>query len=260
MKKIYPYLRADLKRAVCSKKIALSIILTTGVLLLATLEGIALNTDVLYVFSLVLYGLPSMLILVCGATAFADSLCEDMQKKYILQQSIRGDMKSYVSARVISIFIASVLSSALGIFLFACILHIGLPWADTDGAQYDVMINAGRLSTILGRRWFPLYYFSYGVQYGILVGILAVWASFFSIYVSDQMLVLSTPMIIYYFADYALAKISSGLLNLSIIFSPASKLFENDVLSVLFIILIAAVNLILIRFFLINGLRRKYYE
>lgn len=260
MKKIYPYLRADLKRAACSRKIALSIVLTTGVLLLATHEGIALNTDVLYVFSLVMYGMPSMLILVCGATAFADSLCEDMQKKYILQQSIRGDMKSYVSARVISIFIASVLSSALGIFLFACILHIGLPWADTDGAQYDIMVHAGRLSFILRCRWFPLYYFSYGVQYGILVGILAVWASFFSIYISNQMLVLSTPMIIYYFADYALTKISSGLLNLSIIFSPASKFFENDVLSVLFIALIASANLILIRCFMIKGLRRKFYE
>lgn len=260
MKKLYPYFRVDLRRAVCSGKAVWSIILTAGVLLLATHEGIALNTDVLYVFSLVMYGMPSMLILVCGAVAFADSLCEDMQKKYILQQSIRGDIKSYVSARVLSIFIVSVLSSALGIFLFSCILHIRLPWADTDGTQYDTMVHAGRLSFILRCRWFSLYYFSYGVQYGILVGILAVWACFFSIYVSNQMLVLSTPMIIYYFIDYTLTEISSGLLNLSKIFSPSGKFLENDILSVFFVFLIAAVNLILIRFLLIKGLRRKYYE
>lgn len=51
-------------------------------------------------FSIVMYGMPAMIILVCGSIAFADSLCEDLEQKYVLQQIIRGDLGKYVTARV----------------------------------------------------------------------------------------------------------------------------------------------------------------
>lgn len=74
MKKFCSYLRADLKRLLCSAKIIISVALTVGVLLLATLEGIDFHAGVLYVFSLVMYGMPAMMILICGALAFANIL------------------------------------------------------------------------------------------------------------------------------------------------------------------------------------------
>jgi len=78
LRKFCYYFKTDLKRSVCSMKLVISIALTMGVLLLSTLEGIALDTNVLYVFSIVMYGMPAMMILVCGAIAFADSFCEDI--------------------------------------------------------------------------------------------------------------------------------------------------------------------------------------
>lgn len=259
MKKIYCYLKADFKRSICSIKFLLSVILTIGVLLLATQEGIALDTDVLYVFSIVMYGMPAMVILVCGAIAFADSLCEDTEHKYVLQQVIRGDLETYVTARILSIFCATIISTALGIFLFAGILHIRLPWADISGLQYDHIIHAGGLRFFLIHELYPVYYFCYGLQYGALVGIMALWAACLSIYVPNRMLVLSAPMIIYYFTDYALAESSSGTLGLSIIFSPSNNLFLNDFLSVLLVGGIAAVNLCLVRKIMLMSLKGKIY-
>ena len=126
-------------------KLVISIALTMGVLLLSTLEGIALDTNVLYVFSIVMYGMPSMMILVCGAIAFADSFCEDIEHKYVMQQVIRGDIEGYVSARIFSIFSVTMLSVTFGIFLFANIMHFKLAWVDVSGLQYDHIIHAGGL-------------------------------------------------------------------------------------------------------------------
>lgn len=259
MKKLFCYLKADLKRSLCSVKFPLSVILSVGVLLLATREGIALDADVLYVFSIVMYGMPAMMILVCGAIVFADSLCEDMEHKYALQQVIRGDLKTYVTARLLSIFCATILSTALGVFLFAGMLHIRLPWADRAGLQYDHIIHAGGLRIFLTHGMYPAYYFCYGLQYGALVGIMAVWAACLSIYVPNRMLVLSAPMILYYFMDYALAELSSGALSMGLIFSPSNNLFLNDLLSVLLVIGIAFVNLCLAGKMMLMSLRGKIY-
>lgn len=260
MKKIYCYLKADFKRSIVSIKFMLSVILMIGVLLLATQEGIALDTDVLYVFSLVMYGMPAMIILVCGAVAFADSLCEDMEENFCLQQIIRGDMEKYVTARVISIFFTTILSTASGVFLFSCLLHIALPWVDISSLQYDHIMHVGGLRVFLRYGLYPLYYFCYGLLYGVLVGIMALWASCLSLYISNRMLVLSAPMIIYYFTDFVLAEISSEMLNLSLIFSPSNNLFLNDFLSVATVIGIAVINLCLTGKVMAVRLRGKIYE
>ncbi|MDE7322426.1 MAG: hypothetical protein K2N73_06775 [Lachnospiraceae bacterium] len=241
-------------------KFIISVVLAIGVLLFSTQEGIALDTDVLYVFSIVMYGMPAMMVLVCGAIAFADSFCEDIEHKYIMQQVIRGDIERYVSARILSIFFVTMYSVTLAIFLFVCILHFKLAWVDVSGLQYNHIIHSGRLRFFLIHKWYSMYYFLYGIQYSVLAGILSLWAAYCSMYISNRMLVLSAPMIIYYFMDYILSGISSGMLNLSMIFSPSNNIFLNDFLSVLLVIIIAAINLFLIRKLLIKILRRKICE
>lgn len=106
MKKFCSYLRADLRRLLCSVKMILSVALTVVMLILATLEGIDFHAGVLYVFSLVMYGMPEMVVLICGAVAFADSLCEDAEHNYIRQQIIRGRVGIYVSRRLIVVCVS----------------------------------------------------------------------------------------------------------------------------------------------------------
>ena len=76
-------LYADLYRAFFSKRFAFSVLLVIAVLLAASFEGIALHTEVLYVFSLVMYGMPAMLVIIGGVSAYADSIFSDIEHRYI---------------------------------------------------------------------------------------------------------------------------------------------------------------------------------
>lgn len=260
MKKFCSYLRADLKRLLCSPKLIMSALLAVGALLLGMLEGIDLNTDVLYVFSLTMYGVPAMMILVCGALPFADSLCGDMEHKYVVQQLIRGNPGAYLSARVCSIFLSAMLTTAFGIFLFANILHLRLAWTDVSSQQYDHLLRAGGLRIFLRSQQFELYFLCYGIQYGLLAGILSLWASYLSLYIANRMLILASPLILYYFADYLLEGLFPGRVNLGLIFSASGNLFSDDLLSVLFAVAITAVNSVLPGILMVWKIRGKIYE
>lgn len=244
MKRFCSYLRADFKRLLCSAKPAVSVALTVAVLLLAVLEGIYLDAGVLYVFSLVMYGMPAMMILVCGALAYADSFCQDAEQKYMIQQIVRGDAGAYILARICSIFLSAMLTTALGIFLFANILHLRLAWVAASGMeQYEGLLRGGGLRIFLKSRRFELYFLCYGLQYGLLSGILSLWAAYLSLYLPNRMLVLAAPMILYYFTDYLLAGLFPGMINLGLIFCASNNLLSDDLFSVLFAAGIAAVNL-----------------
>lgn len=260
MKKFRSYLRADLKRMLCSVKFLLSPVLMAGTLLIAMLEGIDLNTDVLYVFSLTMYGVPAMLILVWGAMAFADSLCEDTEHKYVMQQTIRGNVGAYLSARACSIFLSAMVTTVIGIFLFANILHIRLAWTGADSQQYEHLLRAGGLRIFLRSRSFEPYFLCYGIQYGLLAGILSLWASYLSLYIANRMLVLALPMILYYFTDYLLEGLFPGMINLGLIFSASNNLFSDDLLAVLFAAAVAIVNFVLLRILMVRKIRRGIYE
>lgn len=241
MRKFRFYLKTDLKRLLCSPRPAVSVLLTVAVLFFAVFEGIDLHAGVLYVFSLVMYGMPAMMIFVCAAIAFADSFCEDMEHKYVMQQVIRGNAGAYVLARMLTVFLAAMFSAAAGIFLFANILHFRLAWVEEAGMeQYNNLLGMGTLKGFLENRRFELYFICYGLQYGFLAGILSLWASWLSLYISNRMLVLAAPMILYYFADYLLAGLFPGVLNLGLIFSPSSNLLSDGLSAV---VLVAAVTI-----------------
>lgn len=261
MMKFCSYLKADLKRMLCSAKPFLSVILTVGVLLLATLEGIDLHAGVLYIFSLVMYGMPAMMILVCAAVAYADSFCEDVEHKYMMQQIIRGNVGAYVFAKMSGIFLAAMFTTAFGIFLFVNILHFHLAWVKESGMeQYGHLLRAGGFRILLRNRKFGLYFLCYGIQYGLLSGILSLWASYLSLYISNRMLVLAAPMILYYFTDYLLAGIFPGVVNSELIFSASNNLFSNDLISVLFAVVIVIINFMLLGILMARKVRRKISE
>ena len=72
--------------------------------------------------------------------------------------------------------------------MFGKAFHIG----DTDcwGAVFCSI--AGGLRIFLKNRKFELYFLCYGMQYGLLSGILSLWASYLSLCISNRMLVLAS--------------------------------------------------------------------
>lgn len=256
MRKLKGYFLADVKRAFVSLKFLMAIVLMIIILFFAMLEGIALDTNVLYVFSIVMYGMPSMIVLVCAAIPYADSFCEDVEKRYIFQIAIRGGIKNYVSVRVLSIFLSAMVTTSLGLFLYVLILHLRLEWVDME----EVAIQADGYSYLLKRGWYWAYYLSYGIRYGTLAGLLSLWSSCLSLYLPNRMLTLAAPMIIYYFIDFILAKLFQGLVNLSVIFSPGKSLYFDESFAISLVVGIVIINFWLLRRILMGALRGKIYE
>lgn len=95
----------DTHRAMCSKKFPLAIGIVILVLSVAAFEGVSMNEDVLYVFSIVMYGMPAMIILIAGAFIYGDSLCLDVEHKYITSAILRSGVRNYVVSKVVTIFL-----------------------------------------------------------------------------------------------------------------------------------------------------------
>ena len=151
-------LYADLYRAFLSKRFAFSVLLVITVLLAASFEGIALHTEVLYVFSLVMYGMPAMLVIIGGASAYAGSIVSDIEHRYIRGILSRTGVRQYIFSKMISIFLTGMLNVGLGIFLYALLLHLKLPWVQAESSQYQHLLLSGGLRFFLSRGWFTAYF------------------------------------------------------------------------------------------------------
>ena len=86
--------------------------------------------------------------------------------------------------------------------------------------------------------------------------ILSLWASYLSLYISNRMLVLAAPAVLYYFTDYVLEGIFPGRINLGLIFSASYNLFSDDLLSVLFAVIITVVNFVLLWMLMVRKIKR----
>lgn len=253
------YFKIDCRRMVLSFRFWGAVMLIPCILLFAVFEDISFESDVFGIFSIVMYSIPSVLILLCGTLVFATGFCEDMEHKYIIQQTIRGNIKSYVMARIISIFMGALIVTAFGLFLYAWILHIWLPWTGVSGI-YEDWLEAGGFKVLLETHHYGLYFLLYGIQYGAMVGILALWASYISLFVSNSMLVLSFPLIGYYFFDKIYAVLFPELPGVSLLFTLSFNLFQNERMEILIIIGISLVHIVLLSWLFTRQIRRRYYE
>ena len=237
-------LYADLYRAFLSKRFAFSVLLVIGVLLAASFEGIALNTEVLYVFSLVMYGMPAMLVMIGGASAYADSIFSDMEHRYIRGILARTSVKQYVFSKMISIFLAGTLNVGLGIFLYALLLRLRLPWVQAESGLYQNLLLSGGLRFFLDREWFTAYFLLWGLQYGALSGILAVLSAGLSLFTRNRLLVLATPFLGYYFIDQFLSELSQNRYSLALIFAPSNNVLGSGLLAFFVVFPISAAVLL----------------
>lgn len=239
----FSYVKMDFKRSLFSWRFLLAIMMVFLTLLGATFEGISLNSDVLYIFSIVMYGMPSMIILIGGALTYAECFCEDLENKYIIPEIVRGNLLTYVLSKTLCIFISAMLTIALGMVCYALVLHCFVPWVDINGSQYQFIIGAGGLRYFLEYEYYILYYFLFGLQYGAVAGILSLLASYISLFISNRMIVLAMPLLTYYFIDYFIAQYFPGVPELSTVFCASNNFFQDDIKSVLLVVVISIVSI-----------------
>lgn len=248
---------ADMHRALCSIKFPISIGIVVLVLSVATLEGIAMTEDVLYVFSIVMYGMPAMIILIAGTFIYGDSLCLDVEHRYITSSILRSGTKSYVVSKIFVVF-AAVISICFGVVIYAFILHLFMPWTQLESNQYDFLMQSGSFRFLLKHNMFVLYFFMWGIQYGMLAGVLAVLSAYVSLFITNRMLVLATPFLCYYFIDFALAILFQEKYSLMSIYSASNNIMKNDVKSFILALGISCIFLVIIGYLIEKKIKKEY--
>lgn len=242
------YLYAEFNRIVKGKRFYLAIAGVTAALFFALEGSIDFNSSVLYVFTSATYKAGFVAVFIFCACPSATCFSEDLEANYIRYVIIRGTLKRYVLSKVIAIFLSSIFIMTAGCTLFALICRVWLPWQDADSVHNIVSSGSFRIFLEYDTKW--LWFAAYGVQRGILAGILALMSSYISLYITNRMIVFAAPAFIYqlilelgfgFFNDL-------GIFHPVLVFDAQYNIFYHDSLSFLWAVALGIIFAILIGF------------
>lgn len=206
---IVKYIKVDLYRCFLSKRFVIAVLIILGVLLFGVQEAEkdSSNADVYFYFLFTMDMAPHLLIFSGAAFAYAGSFCEDREYRYIRNEVMRGNKKSFVAARVVTVFLSAQIAVTLGAAIFACILRFFHPWALPNTTNmYETAVEAGIFHGLSKGGYHFLYFVFWGLCYGAFAGILSVVSTWISLYISNTVLMLISPVVICYFSDHLYSK------------------------------------------------------
>ena len=181
-----------------------------------------------------IYGMTGLLALMICACPYAGSLCEDMENRFLLAECIRGDLRSFLRARVLMIFFTAMSVMALGIM--GCAVYMRLRWGSwwtEEDTAYQLLAEMGRWYTGMLKICPPVYFLTAGCLYGMLAGLLALLAALFSLFTANKLLVLSVPFLaMYLLLDLSAAvNLWDGKLNVWAVYQPFLNPAGQDMLN-----------------------------
>ena len=192
------YLRTDIRRLIKNYPIYLAILGVT-VSIWFSLENDAfteemINGNVLdtYIVAVTMSGI--MISYAFCAFSYATVFCEDLEKKYARYSINRGNVWKYVVSKSIVVYGASVVTMILGSLLFVVTIRLKIPWVSDYGMMNSNLV--GMYTSLIAGEHYWAYIFLCALHMGMLAGVLSLAASFLSMFVSNKMLVLITPILI----------------------------------------------------------------
>ncbi|WP_075721905.1 hypothetical protein [Roseburia sp. 499] len=245
MKQRIHYFRMDMWRCMKSGKMLVGALGVWFSLLLASGNQVGRNVFDLYTGAL--YGVPFLLTMSFCAFSYADCFCDDFETKYIRTELIRGNLKRYTLSKIIVTFIASVITMILGTCIYVFILHMWMPFGsgDRETGVYGQLLETGGFRYFLGNENYIIYFILVALQLGLLAGILSIFASYISLYISNKLFVLSVPMIGYYLLYYYISALvgDTKFFKVKVVFDATYglKVCENDLFAFLYALFAAVI-------------------
>ena len=234
------YLRMDVKRLLYGYRIYVAVLGVTAALFFA-LESDGVNQGVVntYIFATEMSGM--MLVYVFCAFPYATAFSEDMENKYIRYQLIRGNLRKYVSSKISIIYISSVFVMLVGSLLFLLAVRVQVPWKDPREEIFAICMG-GSYSALLRRGQYLLYCMIYALQLGFLAGTLSVFSAFVSLFLSNKVTVLVTPILVYqiFLGTATNTKVSIFM------FRAYNQCFENDIVNLFFVFMVSLILVLVI--------------
>ena len=221
------YLKTDIRRLIKNHSIYLAIV-GVAVSIWFSLEDYAFNERMVNGNVLDTYSMASnmsgiMIVYAFCAFSYATVFCEDLEHKYARYSINRGNTLKYVVSKAVIVYGSSVITMVLGSLLFVAAIRLKLPW--TSGAADQSTYLAGMYSSLIAGEHYWAYVFLCTLQMGMLAGVLSLAASFLSMFVSNKMLILITPILI---QQLLLEYRGNGWFNVLLIY-PSSNQFSTDI-------------------------------
>lgn len=246
------YVRTDFRRIWKSPRIYGAI---AGIVLVFfySLEKKGLRNSVLESYIASVTGSGIHIAAVFCAGAFATSLCEDFEHRYAYYEVIRGDSKKYLRARVIVIYLSAVLAMVAGTMIFCCVSSLFVPWVRVADSVYNLTQNGCYKSLILSGHYL-VYCLLFSLQLGMYLAILAVAASFLSLFTANMGLILSFPLLL----DQFLVELPSNNILSFAAFFPIPARYETDWQSFLYLLFLSAASVCLLYLGMRMQMKRKW--
>lgn len=204
-----------------------------------SLESRGMFEDVLitYIYATELSGM--MVSYVFCSLAYATVFCEDREHSYIRYQILRMGIKKYVLIKVISIYMQAFMTMVIGSILFAVICRSQIPWITGDSEEI-VSKFSGCYVDLIANGQYITYCLMYSGQLGLLAGTLSVCSAWISLYISNKVMVLILPVLIY----QILLEYSGKSIMTVFSFRAYNKFFDQDWQCFLFVLTLSIVPVI----------------
>lgn len=235
------YLKTDLHRLFRGYKLYVSIIGVVAALFFSLEDNGIINNSVVTTYTMSTEMSGMMLVYVFCAFAYAISLGEDIENKYVRYQIIRGSKIKYIVSKVFVIYFSSILVMLIGTWFFLLLNRLRAPWVDLDIDDLSTE-KAGQYSFLLQDGYYMWYCLLYALQLGLLAGVFSVLAALVSLYISNIVTTLAVPVLVY---QVLLEYSGTGRINV-FSFRAYNKLFANDINYFIFVLLLSIVPTILL--------------
>ena len=241
--KLRKYLCMDSSRAFISWNFLISIIGMVCILIWGSDKDSIMDGNIIRQIWFSTYGVQFLIIMLMGAIPYAGAMCEDMEYGYIRQLVLRGNLLSYCISKAVTIFMSALMSFVLGIIIFVIILKRQNDWFDITDYVCIAAARSGSFRVCIANEQYFTYIVLFAVQLGMLIGLLAILSAYISLYISNKLLVLSIPIMAYYFITQYIVEMfpKSKYTNINMIYTGTANIFDNDILSFLYTIVVTVI-------------------
>lgn len=234
------YLITDIRRLIKNRRFYVSV-LGAAAALFFSLERKGLRNSVLESYIASVTGSGVHITGVFCAYAFATVYCEDFESYYVRYEIIRGNIKKYILSKTVMIYLSAVVVMFMGTLIFCSICSVFLPWAKESDSVYKMTASGNYGQFVLAGRYLT-YCLLFSLQLGMFMGILAVAASYLSLFTSNIALVLSFPVLL----DQFLLEIPSNNILNFLEFWPVPKGSSEDWQALLYSLFLSIISVILL--------------
>lgn len=259
IRKYISYLYVDFVRAFTAPGFLVSILGVLLTLLCGCCGDEISDSSVIRLIWYSTFGIQFLFVMIFGAIPYAGSICEDLEYGYIRQILIRGNLKGYCVSKIVIVLMSSICSFITGMLLFVSILRLRIQWIDISDSVYQSAIQSGSFREVIKNNHFYLYAFLFSIQLGMLIGILSLVSVYISLYISNKLLVLSIPVMAYYFIVQYTAEIfpKNKMLNINLVYGGTSNLFDNDILSFMYAVFLTIIVSVILACLIYLKLKRR---